>query len=155
MTWVQRARKFLALPVFVILCVGALVSTCFYSLEPTEFGIARNMATGQLTAEERTGYHLKPPWVFVSVIDTRPVRVCVTTAAHAAFNCRLVRFVKEEWPTFIRVEGFGLYWWANRFSFNFGYKEEYRGMRDIIRGYAFSVEQYPFISVVEEYAQPQ
>lgn len=135
----------------VLLGLWLLFITCFYSLEPTEFGISRNMLTGTVSQQSRTGYHMKPPWVFVSVIDTRPTRVCLTSSAHAAFNCRLVRFVGSEWRAFVRTEGFRLYWWSNRLSFNSGYREEYRGMKDIMRGYAFSTEHYPFLEIIREY----
>lgn len=128
-----------------------LLMTCFYSLEPTELGISRNMVTGTVSLQSRTGFHVKPPWVFVSVIDTRPTRVCITSSSRAAFNCRLVRFVGSEWRTFVRTEGFRLYWWSNRISFNTGYREEYRGMKDVLRGYAFSAERYPFVEVLQEY----
>lgn len=151
MTWVANARRWLTWPVSIVAFLFLLYTNVFYSLEPMEIGISRNMFTGRVELQERTGYHLKPPWVFVSTIDTRPTRVCITSSAHAAFNCRLVRFVKEEWDAFIRVEGFGLYWWNNRISFNLGYREEYRGMRDILRGYTYSAQQYPFIEVLEEY----
>lgn len=142
--WVKRVAGSL-------LGIWVLFMTCFYSLEPTELGISRNMATGNVSLQSRTGYHVKPPWVFVSIIDTRPMRVCITSSSHAAFNCRLVRFVGSEWRTFVRTEGFKLYWWSNRISFNLGYREEYRGMKDILRGYAFSAERYPFLEVIQEY----
>lgn len=153
MKWLTAVKKWLFYPLLCVGFFGTVYATCFYTLEPTQIGLSRSMTTGQVVLQDRTGYHLKPPWVFVSIIDARPMRVCVTTSAHAAFNCKLVQFIPSEWRTFIKTEGFGLYWWANRFSFNSGYREEYRGMKDILRGYAFSAESYPFIKTVEEYSQ--
>lgn len=114
-------------------------------------GIAWNRITGELWLQDTGGWKVTPPWVSVSRIDTRPQRVCFTTAGRG-FNCRLVRFVPEKYEEFVEVEGFRYYWWANRLSFNLGYEEEYRGMRDIFRGYAFGVRRYSFIEVVDSYA---
>lgn len=41
----------------------------------------------------------------------------------------------------------------NRFSFNGSYPEEYRGWRDVMRGYAYSTKRYPFIKILEEYKE--
>jgi len=108
-----------------------------------------NPISGELT-RDHPGRHLTPPWVFVAKLDTRPVRVCVTSASRSV-NCRLVQFDERLYEDFVRTEGFRYYWWDNRFSFNFGYPEEYRGFRDVMRGYAYSVKKYPFIKVVESY----
>jgi hypothetical protein len=63
----------------------------------------------------------------------------------------LLSFDKYHWKEFVAAEGWRYWWWANRFSINFGYDEEYRGMRDILRGYAYSPKQYPFLVILEEY----
>ncbi len=93
---------------------------------------------------------LTPPWVFVPKIDLRPQRVAITTAGHG-FSAMLVQFNPEEWRSFVETEGFRYWWWANRASFNLGYDEEYRGTRDILRGYAYSVKRFPFITILEKY----
>lgn len=120
--------------------------------EPTELGIARNEITGKTWAQETGGWKITYPWVLVSTIDTRPMRVAVLSSGHG-YCAKLVQFKKEKWRDFIATEGFRYYWWANRFSFNSGYDEEYRGMRDIMRGYAFSVIKYPFIEILANYQQ--
>jgi hypothetical protein len=51
----------------------------------------------------------------------------------------------------VKTEGFYYYWWANRLSFNLGYDQEYRGVRDLMRGYAYSPHHYPFLVVKDEY----
>lgn len=120
--------------------------------EPTEIGIARNIFTGEIWLQEGGGWYKTAPWVRVAKIDTRPMRVAITTAGHG-FNAKLVQFAPKEWRTFVEVEGFRYWWWANRISINFGYKEEYRGMKDIMRGYAYGVKEYPFIIVLEKFTQ--
>lgn len=135
----------------LVLVLWLIPLNVFYNLEPGRVAISRDYATGRIELQDRHGWHLKPPWVLVSMIPTTPQRLCLTSAAHAGFNCKLVRFVPAQFREFLRVEGFGLYWWANRFSINTGYREEYRGIRDILRGYAFAAEPYQFIETVEEY----
>jgi hypothetical protein len=120
--------------------------------EPTQIGIARNKITGEMWIQEKGGIHITPPWVFVVRVDVRPVRVAVMSAGRGA-SAKLVQFDPGHWREFIETEGWYYYWWANRISFNLGYKEEYRGMRDIMRGYAYSAKQYPFIQVLEEYKE--
>lgn len=137
--------------------VGLIVLLVFYGLflnhvDQYQAGLAWNFMSGELWLQE-PGYHLTKPWVLVANLDTRPQRVCVTSASHAAFNCKLVQFQSSAWRQFVVVEGWRYYWLANRLSFNWGYREEYRGFRDVLRGYAFGVERYPFIEVLEDYQQ--
>lgn len=118
--------------------------------EPTEIGIARNIFTGEMWSQEGGGWHITSPWILVSVIDTRPMRVAITSAGHG-YNAKLVQFNPKEWREFLKTEGFRYWWWANRISFNFGHEETYRGMKDILRGYAFGTKQYPFFTILERY----
>ncbi|MBI4118251.1 MAG: hypothetical protein HY455_01785 [Parcubacteria group bacterium] len=119
-------------------------------LDPHQVGITWNVVDGTVAMQERSGWHITPPWVFVSRIDTRPTRVCITSSGVAVFNCKLVRFEPKAFREFVAVEGWRYWWLANRISFNLGYREEYRGMKDILRGYAFSSKQYPFIVVLRD-----
>ncbi len=123
-----------------------------HHLDTYQVGIHRNYLTGETTMEPRPGFYVTPPWVLVARIDTRPQRVCLTTASRAV-NCKLAQFAPEHWQEFVAMEGFHYYWWYNRVSFNWGYAEEYRGMSDILRGYAFSSRQYPFVKVLLDYPQ--
>ena len=107
---------------------------CLHYTEVGQVGIMRNVVTGDMTLDS-PGWNVSPPWVLVSKVDTRPMRVCVTSAGRG-FNCKLVQFIPAEFEEFVAVEGFRYWWWANRLSFNWGYDEEYRGMRDLMRGYA-------------------
>lgn len=135
---------------------GGLVAILLFYLgflnytEPTEIGLARNFISGDMWIQEKGGWHVTPPWVRVARIDIRPIRVSVSTAGRG-YSAKLVQFKPEEWKAFVEIEGFRYYWWANRISFNLGYDEEYRGMKDILRGYAYSVKSRPFIEILQEY----
>jgi len=119
-------KKLLVVSVVVLATIG-----CFYLLfvhheEAYQVGIGWNRVSGEIYLDQRAGYHLTPPWVQITRIDTRPQRVCVTSTARG-YNCKLVRFEPGAWQEFVSVQGFHYYWLANRISFNVGYSEEYRG----------------------------
>jgi hypothetical protein len=138
-----------------VLPVICLVLFLFYlgfmsHTEPTQIGIARNRITGNMWLQDHAGWKFSWPWVSVVRIDTRPVRVGVPSAGRG-YNYRLVQFVPTEWRKFVDTEGFRYYWWANRFSINFGHHDEYRGMNNILRGYAYSKHHYSFVRVLEDY----
>ena len=122
----------------------------FHYTEPTQIGVQRNLVTGEITLDI-PGANFTTPWVQVSKIDTRPVRVCVTSAGRG-FNCRLVQFEPEHFKEFIKTEGFYYWWWANRISFNIGDDEQYRGIKNLMRGYGYGLKEYKFITVLEEYS---
>jgi hypothetical protein len=121
-------------------------------LEPTYVGIARNTITGDMWLQDAAGIHFTWPWVRVARIPTCPLRVSVLSAGRG-FSSKLVQFDPVYWREFVQVEGFHYYWWYNRFSFNWGYQEEYRGARDIMRGHAYSPKQYLFIKELAEYEE--
>lgn len=116
--------------------------------EVNTVGIARNFVSGKIELL-LPGYHITSPAVQVSNIDIAPVRVQVQSAANAR-SMMLVQFDTTHWKEFIKVEGFHYYWWYNRFSFNIGYDDEYRGFKDVLRGFAFSTEKYKFIKIIEK-----
>ena len=136
----------------VILILGLFWLSCIHYTEAYLLGVRWNLVTGELQKDEAAGFHITPPWVLVSRIDIRPMRVCVTTTGRG-FNCLLIQFVPEHWHEFAMTEGFRYWWWANRISFNLGYDTEYRGLKDIFRGYAYGVKKYPFIKVLKEYKE--
>lgn len=125
----------------------------FHYTEPTEVGIVRNWVSGGVRLDT-PGWNITGLWVTVAKVDTRPMRVCVTSAGRG-FNCRLVEFRPEGYQEFVAAEGFYYYWWANRISLNFGYDEEYRGVRDLLRGHAYGVRQYSFVKILREYQEGQ
>jgi len=137
-------------------CLAALLLfyfACLNYLEPTEVGISWNLSSGKMELQN-PGWHLTSPMVQVARVDTQPMRVCITSASRA-FNCKLAQFVPHEYKLFVDTEGFYYYWWYNRFSFNWGYGDEYRGVKDIIRGYAYSTKQYPFVITLRDYESGQ
>ena len=140
------------LVVGLVLFLGFYVF-CVHYTDQYHVAIVRNSWTGELHLDTHGGFHPTAPWVRVARIDTRPIRVCVTSAGRGV-NCKLVEFVPAEYQKFVKVQGFGYYWWANRISFNFGYSDEYRGMKDLLRGYAFSAERYPFVKILDGYQEP-
>lgn len=111
--------------------------------------LGRNYFTGHTFIDSVTGIKLNAPWVFVNNIDTRPHRVCVTSASRN-FNCKLVSFDKSGWEEFIDLEGFYYFWWANRISFNMGHDQEYRGINNLLRGYSFDETPRNFIKIHKE-----
>jgi hypothetical protein len=133
----------------ILLCLLPYLSLLNYT-EPTEVGVARNIFSGEMWLQEGGGWHTTAPWVRVARIDTRPMRLAITSAGHG-YNAKLVQFELKYWREFVETEGFRYWWWANRISFNWGYDEEYRGMRDILRGYAFSNKRYQFLTTLEQY----
>lgn len=139
--------------IFLTFIVGFFVYLGFLNYtEPTQIGIARNLISGKMWAQIGGGWHITPPWVLVSRIDTRPIRVSVDSAGRG-YNAKLVQFVPEEWESFVNTEGFRYWWWANRLSFNWGYTDEHRGIKDIFRGYTYGAKQYPFLKILTEYQE--
>lgn len=129
--------------------VPLFVYLVFFSYTEThEVGIAWNRATGELWRQD-PGMHWTAPWVAVSQIDTRPQRLCVMSAGRG-FSCKLVRFEPAAYREFVATEGHRYYWWSNRLSFNSGHSDEYRGMRDIMLGYAYGAKRYPFVVTMRE-----
>ena len=144
-------KKRIVLAAGLLLALFIFYLVCLNYTEPTELGVARNMITGQMWAQNG-GWHLTAPWVRVARIDTRPIRVSVDSAGHG-YSAKLVQFIPEEWESFVNIEGFRYWWWANRLSFNCGYHQEHRGMKDILRGYAYGAKKYPFFRIIAEYEQ--
>lgn len=143
--WPRR----IGLALGIILPFVILYLSFIHYTEPGYVGIKRNLITGELSLDH-PGWNVNPPWVWVAMMNVKPERVCITTTARA-YNCKLVQFVPEEYRAFVATEGWRYWWWSNRISFNFGYDEEYRGVRDVLRGYAFSNKSYPFIVILKDY----
>lgn len=122
---------------------------CFHWTGVHEVGIRRNIFTGEVSLDSISGFEVTPPWVQVAMIDTRPQRLCIECDCRS-LSCKLIEFNPDGWSDFVAKEGFRYYWWANRFSFNSGADEEYRAMRWILRGYAFSGQEYSFINTTKE-----
>lgn len=145
-----KRRLMLIISAFAIPVVFYLAFVHY--IEPHQGAIVWNWASGELRMETKAGWRVTWPWVSVARIDLRPQRVCITSATQAV-SCNLVHFEPKTYREFVATEGFRYYWLANRISFNWGYDEEYRGFRDILRGYTFSTKKYPFIAIVQEYRE--
>ncbi len=139
-------KKFLAAALLVIF---AFYVFCVHYTEAYQVGVMWNRLSGSVELDQQGGFTLTPPWVSVARIDLRPARVCIASTARS-YNCKLVKFEPTAFREFVALQGFHYYWFANRVSFNSGY-ESYRGMKDIMRGYAFSEKQYKFLVVTGEY----
>ncbi|MCK9155365.1 MAG: hypothetical protein M0P12_04530 [Paludibacteraceae bacterium] len=133
-----------------VLMIGLIYMQCFNYLRSYEVGLAKNLVTKNVWLQDGKGFHFTNPFVFVARLDTRPTRVGVHSSSKTA-NQKLVQFQPEHWESFVKIEGWRYYWWDNRLSFNIGYPDEYRGWRDVCRGYAYSTKKYPFFKIIEEY----
>ena len=132
-----------------IACLLFFYFFCLTFNEPTEIGIARDRLTGVMWKLEG-GWHLTAPWVSVARIDTRPIRVGVQSSGRG-YSEKLVQFDPDYWQEFVDTEGFRYYWWSNRISFNWDHKEEYRGMADVLVGYAYGTKKYRFLKILQEF----
>ena len=117
-------------------------------IEPGEVGIARNWITGTMRLYT-PGWRIDWPWVGVAHIDTKPVFVSASSTGRG-YSAKLVQFEPAAWHEFVNTEGWRYYWLDNRLSYNWGFKEECRGMASVFRGYAYSSHRYPFITVLKE-----
>lgn len=149
-SWAFLKKKVVVIPVTFFFVVWLIYMLFMNYNEPTEIGIARNLISGEMWIQEGGGLFVGLPWTWVARVDTRPVRVSVTSAGRG-YSAKLVQFNTSAWREFVAVEGWRYYWLANRISFNFGYDEEHRGMKDILRGYAYGPKTYSFIVILEEY----
>lgn len=125
---------------------------CFHYTDVNQVAICRNIFSGEVYLDSIAGPSITPPWVQVARIDTRPQRICVDCDCRN-ITCALVSFNPKGWKDFVKREGFRYYWWSNRFSFNPGHRREYRGVNDIIRGYAFDGVKYEFITIDKTFVE--
>lgn len=130
----------------VLLCVVAGLALLDIT-EQHEVGLSYSLLSAEVT-KKTPGIHLSAPWTLVAQVDTRPQKVCVSTTAKV-LACKLVQFEPAHFQEFVRREGFRYYWLSNRLSFNWGYTDEHRGMRDVLRGYAFDAQKHSFVTVLE------
>jgi hypothetical protein len=137
------------IPKYVYIITGSLLFFyffCFHYVNVHEVGIRRNVINGNLSIDKSPGMYVSAPWIQVSKIDTRPQRICIECDCKN-MTCVLVTFNPKGWQDFVQKEGFRYYWWSNRFSFNSSHKNEYRGIKDILKGYAFDGIEYSFLKI--------
>lgn len=111
----------------------------------TKVALVKNIFTNEIVIDSIPGINFSAPWYKVVRIPIHPCKVCVESTAKT-INCRLVKFNPTYWEELVHREGLGYYWFRNRFSFNLGHRNEYRGFLDILRGYAFSQDNVNFVT---------
>lgn len=121
---------------------------CLHYNDSYHFSVSRNYFTGELIGTKGGGLHYSAPWVQVIKFDIRPFKVCLDCSCRNT-NCKLIAFNPNGWKDFIDREGIRYYWFANRFSFNSGQDQEYRGIHHVLRGYAYD-QEYSFITVLND-----
>ena len=132
----------------IVLSILLVWGFCFHYTNINQSAIQRNIITGVTQVDTIPGFNFTPPWVQVARLDTRPHRVCVECKCRN-LNCELVTYNPKGWAELVEKEGFRYYWLSNRFSFNMGHRNEYRGLIDVLRGYSFD-DDYTFITTEKE-----
>ena len=100
-----------------------------------EIGVAYNSIGGKVWVQGRPGWYVTAPTVEVAVIPTVPLRVTIPSEAKV-INTKIVRFNPKGVDEFIRLQGFSYF--SNQ------------GIENILMGYAFSGQKYPFLDVLQE-----
>lgn len=127
-----------------IATIFLLYLTSFNYIPMNELTLNHNIFSGEVECDTVSGIKLSAPWIQVAVIDRRPIRVCIDCSCRN-LTCKLVEFDPKGYKDFIQKEGWSYYWFRNRLSFNSGNNQEYRGINNIIRGYAFDDKKYTFL----------
>lgn len=141
-----------AIKILLLFIGTTLISYCLFInyLRTSEIGLARNFFSNRVWMQEKKGFNITLPWVQVARVDINPMRVSIDSGGKG-YSAKLVQFDPRYWEDFVKTEGWRYYWWTNRLSFNWGYKEEHRGMKDILRGYAYDSREYPFVVCISKY----
>ena len=147
---IKKIGKYVGI-IFLSILTISILYICITHIEPDEWGLQKNFINGQIALKD-PGLYFRPPWMLITKIPAKPIRVCISSTSKG-YNAKLVQFNPETYEEFVVTEGWSYYWWANRFSFNSGYskEEEHRGFKDIAKGYAYSVVNYPFFITIKEY----
>lgn len=137
--------------VLFLLIVGALITTNLYLkfVDSYEVGYRFDALTGKVTVLERTGWHVKKPFIEkINTVDLRPFQTCIN-ANQRVLNCKLVQFNKAGLMTFIAWHGRRDY----KLNFSDTSSAEASGtFMDIMRSYALddNWRSYPFLTVIRE-----
>lgn len=136
-------------PFTIILSIALFIiyALTFHWTPTTHVTITRNILNGELNIDSIAGPSITPPWVQAANIDTRPQRICIECKCRN-INCKLIAFNHEHWKQLIDKEGFRYFWWDNRLSFNLNHNNEYRGIRDLLKGYAFDGKHHEFLTQI-------
>lgn len=142
---ILRGNVFIVLYTLIAIIVLVIYIPFVHYTDNTKVALIKNIFTNEIVIDSIPGITFSAPWYKVVRIPIHPCKVCVESTAKT-INCKLVKFQPAYWEELVRREGFEYYWWRNRFSFNLGYRNEYRGCLDILRGYAFSQDNVNFIT---------
>lgn len=150
--WSWLRRPYIGFPLLAVFLLLMFLLGWVNFLDSHHLGIARNTITGEMKAVGPGGIYVTGPWWRVARVETRTMRVTVESGGRG-YSGKLIQFQPEHWQEFVDTEGFRYWWWSNRISFNWGYDVTYRGVPDVLRGYAYSpkVDEYKFIEVLAEY----
>lgn len=110
---------------------------CLNHVSPTNIGIAYNSINGEITVQPHPGWYVTSPFVRVAHMSTLPMRVQIPSNARI-INQRIVRFKPEAAVEFVKLQGFSIYLESEQ--------------ENIMLGYAYSGQQYPFLEILEEAA---
>lgn len=100
-----------------------------------EIGVAYNSIGGKVWVQDRPGWYFTAPTVEVAVIPTVPLKITIPSEAKV-INTKIVRFNPRGVDEFIRLQGFSYF--SNQ------------GIENILMGYAFSGQKYPFMDILQE-----
>jgi len=134
--------------IYLVISFFLFYLTSFHYTESYQVGISYNLFSGEIKKDDRTGYHITYPWVLVTRIDCRPIKVCIASATRN-MNCRLVKFNPEKYMELMKFEGFSYYWWYNRFSFNSG-QDTYRGFNNLLLGHSYGDNRCSCVEIIKE-----
>lgn len=120
----------------VLLFLALVFYTLFLNhIAINEIGIGYNSIGGKVWVQNRPGWYLTNFTVQVCVIPTTPLKVAIPSEAKV-INTKIVRFNPAGVDEFIRLQGFSYF--SNQ------------SIENILMGYAFSGEKYPFLEVLQE-----
>ncbi len=117
---------------------------CMNHIGIRHIGIAYDSWEGTVSIQQ-AGWHRTGPQVQVAEVSLLPTRVCMNGGVRQ-LNCRLVRFKAEGIQSFIAEQGFHYY--NDHAHESDG--SHISGMALILKGYAYSGKDWPFLEVIEE-----
>ena len=119
---------------------------CMNHIGIQHIGIAYDSWNGTVSIQQ-PGWHQTGPQVQVAEVSLLPTRVCLNSGARV-LNCKQVRFKAEGVQAFIAEQGFHYYDTSGSSSGNDC--DSCGGMTRILKGYAYSGKDWPFLEVIEE-----
>lgn len=134
--------------IFALIAIPLFWLFCLNHLSVQSVGIAYNSWTGKITTQIEPGWHVTSVATRVAEISTLPIQVCLFAGSRIT-NCKLVRFraTPEGIDALIRQQGFRYY--SSTVNCNTP-DQVCGGMGSVLKGYAFSEEEQPFLEIIRE-----